>query len=72
MAGQRLSTKTAARDERLRRYAELRDRGMPRSEAVREVGVAFEGAGAAYERWYRSDRGLPPRPTRRANTPWFA
>ena len=54
------SRKPADRDERLRQYAELRDRGLSRREAARQVGVADDGAGAVYERWYVSDRGLPP------------
>jgi transposase len=60
MTPKRPSTKPADRDERLRRYAELRDQGMTRAEAARHVGVAYDGAGTVYERWYLSDRGLPP------------
>jgi hypothetical protein len=73
MAGQRLKISAADRDERLGRYAELRDQGMLRADAAREVGVSYSGAGAVYERWYLSDRGLPPRrsPCLRAG-PWFA
>lgn len=61
MTAKRISTRPADRDERLRRYAELRDEGMTRGEAAQEVGVDYYGAGAAYERSYRADRGLPPR-----------
>ena len=60
MASKRPSIKTSDRDKRLHRYAELRDLGISRGEAAREVGVAYDGAGTVYERWYRSDRGLPP------------
>lgn len=65
MAARRPSTRTADRDERLRRYAELCDQGIPRREAAQEVGVSCDGAGAVYERWYVSDRGLPPPQRRR-------
>lgn len=71
MAGERLSIRPADRDERLRRYAELRDQGVLHAEAAREVGVAYDGAGAVYERWYRSERGLPaPRRPRWWAGPW--
>ena len=63
MADKRPSRKPADRDERLRRYAELRDQATPRTEAARQVGVAYDGAGKVYERWYLSNRGLP-RPQR--------
>lgn len=59
MADKRPSRKPADRDERLRRYAELRDQGTPRTEAARQVGVAYDGAGKVYERWYLSNHGLP-------------
>lgn len=64
MTGKRVSPKTVARDERLRRYAELRDEGVTRGDAARELGVEYFGAGAAYERWYLADRGLPLPPRR--------
>lgn len=60
MTARKPSNNPADRDERLRQYAELRDHGAPRSEAAHKVGVAYYGAGAAYERWYLADRGLPP------------
>ena len=58
MTGKRPST-AAERDERLRQYAQLRDQGIRRFDAAREVGVASR-AGDIYERWYRQQRGLPP------------
>lgn len=60
MAARKPSRKQIARDARLLRYAELRDQGVLRSDAARQVGVTYEGAGRGYERWYRSVRGLPP------------
>ena len=73
MAGKRLRISPADRDERLRRYAELRDQGVLRADAAREAGLASacEGAGAAYERWYCADRGLRPPAPRRGNGPWL-
>jgi hypothetical protein len=72
MAGKRLRISAADRDERLERYAGLRDQGVLRADAAREVGVSYSGAGAVYERWYLSVRGLPPprSPCQRAG-PWF-
>lgn len=64
VTGKRLSKRPADREERLRRYAEMRDQGVTRGDAAREVGVDYFGAGAAYERWYLAARGLP-RPPRR-------
>lgn len=72
MARKRPSTRPADRDDRLHRYAELRDQGTSRSEASREVGVSYEGAGAVYERWYLADRGLPRPHKPQWPDPWFA
>lgn len=60
MTGRPLGAKIRANQaERMRQYAELRDGGMRYVDVARELGME-ERAGRRYERWYRSERGLPP------------
>jgi hypothetical protein len=45
------------RDERLKRYAGLRDEGMRAVDAARELGMG-DTTREVYERWYREQRNL--------------
>jgi hypothetical protein len=47
---------------RLAVYAAARDSGQSPEEAIRTLPYTSEGTMRRYERWYRQQRGLPPRP----------
>jgi hypothetical protein len=55
-----MSGRDRGRAARLAAYAALRDQGTRMYDAARDLGVAT-GTAQIYERWYRAQRGLPPR-----------